>query len=162
MPQKQKQKRKTKRRASQVKVLTQTTKQNVIVNIIKPTRKVRNKPYQGVPQIRRIEYISTYGLGNALYKQPVINQPQAQPQARPQPQLERQSSAAQGSRTQRGTLYDLSFRTPPRGGAAAYESEPARYDPRRGRVLQRRTTLRAAKDSSSDEEVAGAAPKFVD
>ena len=120
MPQKQKQKRKTKRRASQVKVLTQTTKQNVIVNIIKPTRKVRNKPYQGVPQIRRIEYVSTYGLGNALYKQPVINQPQleraatgAATGAATATATSTREGSVQTGRTRIGTLRRLSLEEPP-------------------------------------------------
>ena len=171
MPPKRKAKRpkqKSKTRASTS--VRQSTRQNVIINIIKPVRKYRNKPYQGVPQIRRIEYVQTYGLGDSVIRQPVINQPriqaQAQRQALPQPQaqrLERTSSAAQGTRTQRGTLYDASFQTPPRGGAVAYETEPVRYDPSRGRVLQRRRAMPPLRTtSSSEEEIAGAAPKFVD
>ena len=117
----------------------QSSRQNVVINIIKPQRKVKNKPYQGVPQIRRIEYIQTYGRGDSVIRQPVVNQPQIQQPLRLlRPQIGRgeahevvpsspaigrgegvaqmEDTASQVSRTRIGTLRRLSMEEPPLTG----------------------------------------------
>ena len=71
-------KKKTRRKQRKIsKTNIQATKQSVIVNIIKPQRKVRNTRGTSIPQLRKIEYVGTFGLGHQQQYIPMINQPQS-------------------------------------------------------------------------------------